>query len=374
MGLNRRHHRVHVVAVVLVLMVRMHSGIAFGISKETAHCLTKTSFNHANQRRSKDNDIMVCTESSSSSSLSLSSLSMTMENQDDSNSKSNSRQKISPWSEERRRYYDRSDSEDQQDRHYYLCVITETNACDSMENVEQTIRTLERALGTFNTHAIDLISIRVKPPLLSDGVISDQFQERIIHLATQIMTMKAKHQSHPLYNDYKVVINDALNLQAAMEAKIDGIHVKEKDAKQIPYIRSTLYQHLGKEIIVGTSAHSITSAVTNYQLYKPDYMFVGTCFLTQSHPEKNSCDLEGPTLPGLVKKAIRKETDGAHPIIFAIGGIESENCHHPVGYGSDGVAVIRSVMQASDPALAVKFMKEGMKTSIRSSIKNIQQD
>eukprot|EP00979_Chaetoceros_neogracilis_P004316 scaffold765_cov151-Chaetoceros_neogracile.AAC.15 len=88
----------------------------------------------------------------------------------------------------------------------------------------------------------------------------------------------------------------------------------------------------------------------------------------------NSCDLEGPTLPGLVNKASRKETDGAHPIIFAIGGIESENCHHPAGYGSDGVAVIRSVMQASDPALAVKFMKEGMKTSIRSSMKHMQQD
>jgi thiamine monophosphate synthase len=31
-----------------------------------------------------------------------------------------------------------------------------------------------------------------------------------------------------------VVINDALNLQAAMEVNIDGTHVKEKDAKQIP--------------------------------------------------------------------------------------------------------------------------------------------
>jgi hypothetical protein len=63
-----------------------------------------------------------------------------------------------------------------------------------------------------------------------------------------------------------------------MEVNIDGTHVKEKDVEQVPYIRSTLNQHLWKEIIVGTSAHSITSAVTNYQLYKPDYMFVETCF------------------------------------------------------------------------------------------------
>jgi hypothetical protein len=101
-----------------------------------------------------------------------------MENQDDSNSnsKSNSREKMSTWSEEKRRFYDRSDSEDQQDRQYYLCVITETNACDSMENVQQPIRTLERALGTFNTHSIDLISI------FSDGVISVQFQEKLYNL------------------------------------------------------------------------------------------------------------------------------------------------------------------------------------------------
>ena len=106
-------------------------------------------------------------------------------------------------------------------------------------------------------------------------------------------------------------------------------------------------------------------------------MFVGTCYLTQSHPEKNAIDLEGPALPGLVKEAIVQmdidsiddkddnddSADGhgaVAPIIFAIGGIERENCHEPVGNGSDGVAVIRSVMQASNPALAVKHIKEGM--------------
>jgi|AntRauTorckE5430_2_1112549.scaffolds.fasta_scaffold36834_1 hypothetical protein len=41
-----------------------------------------------------------------------------------------------------------------------------------------------------------------------------------------------------------MVVNDALNLQAAMEVNIDGTHVKEKDVEQVPYIRSTLNQHL----------------------------------------------------------------------------------------------------------------------------------
>lgn len=330
--------------------------MAFAISRRKGFfSLTKNTCGNTNWKGAKGHDIIPtcdCTKAS---------MALLATNQDSSNS----RVKSSPWSEVNRRL-DGNSSEKQHHGHCYLCVITDTNACDSTENVQNTIRTLELALGVCNLNSIDLISIRVTPPLSSDDVTCDQFQQRIVELATQLMTMKAKHQSHPLYNDYKVVINDALNLQAAMEANIDGIHVKERDVEQIPYIRSTLQKHLGKDIIVGTSAHSISSGVINYQLYKPDYMFVGTCYLTHSHPEKNACDLEGPTLPGLVKEAIRKETDGGQqPIIFAIGGIESENCHEPVGHGSDGVAVIRSVMQASDPALAVKFIKKGMMDSIR---------
>ena len=48
------------------------------------------------------------------------------------------------------------------------------------------------------------------------------------------------------------------------------------------------------------------------------------------------------------------------PIIFAIGGIEVENCFEPVNFGADGVAVIRSVMQASNPAEAVVNIKKSM--------------
>jgi hypothetical protein len=49
---------------------------------------------------------------------------------------------------------------------------------------------------------------------------------------------------------------------------------------------------------------------------------VGTYFLTQSHPEKNSCDFEGLTLPGLVEKKIRKETDEAHQLFLPLEELE----------------------------------------------------
>jgi thiamine monophosphate synthase len=111
---------------------------------------------------------------------------------------------------------------------------------------------------------------------------------------------------------------------------------------------------LGKGILVGTSAHSIESALDAALKYDPDYMLVGTCYETASHPEKEAAELEGPSLPGEVARAIRAVEIGALPIVFAIGGIDETNCDEPVlKFGADGVAVIRSVLQAPNPADAV---------------------
>ena len=49
------------------------------------------------------------------------------------------------------------------------------------------------------------------------------------------------------------------------------------------------------------------------------------------------------------------------PIVFAIGGIDADNCAEPVAsYGADGVATIRSVMTADEPEEEVKRMKLAM--------------
>jgi len=257
----------------------------------------------------------------------------------------------------------------------FLCIITETNACDTDSMAIQTSKTLQKALGDYNEHGIDLISIRVTHPTSTTALEKEKFQKRLVHLACNVMYMKKKHQSHPKYHDYKVVINDVINLEAAVEADVDGIHVKEKDVDQIPFIK----EHLRKEkmkkgnlekIIIGTSAHSIVAGISNYENFEPDYMFVGTCYLTQSHPEKNQDDLEGPLLPARVKNEIRlaannaDRDEGKTPIIFAIGGIEKSNCHEPVSMGADGVAVIRSVMQAPDPKQSTMDIKSEMRNAV----------
>jgi len=158
--------------------------------------------------------------------------------------------------------------------------------------------------------------------------------------------------------------------------------VKESKVSDIPEIRKLLQESKQKrkynsdsnvtgeskeepQVIIGTSAHSVDTALSTWKKYKPDYFFVGTCYLTKSHPEKNASDLEGPTLPGIVRRRLHDErkVEDSHnvPHVFAIGGIDDENCHEPVvKYGADGVAVIRAVMQSSEPRQTVLEMKEQM--------------
>jgi len=255
--------------------------------------------------------------------------------------------------------------------------------------VEETLKTLQNALGTYNAdHGIDLISIRVIPPLGDNdeddvGDDNSAFHRRLIELIREIMRIKKQQKLLSNYQDYKVVVND--HVEAAVIAQADGVHVKERHVKDIPLIRAKFEDYTSaniaedeerrtqeSSIIIGTSAHTIESAVENWKCYQPDYFFVGTCYLTQSHPEKDAAKLEGPTLPGLVKRCLLNETGSGvegrttairPPVIFAIGGIESSNCHEPVKYGADGVAVIRSVMQASNPADVVQRIKSVMNES-----------
>ena len=227
-----------------------------------------------------------------------------------------------------------------------LALITETDSCDNDLRLEESFTSIEKAVSTGG---VDLISIRVT----SDN------NDNIIKLAKKCMSLKTTHPN------LKVVIND--NIEAAYKANVDGIHVKEKDVSKIPEIRQLFND---RNTLIGTSAHSINSALSTWRLYHPDYFFVGTCYLTQSHPEKTDVDqLEGPQLPGLIRKAIHeefrtgqsKENSHAPPIVFAIGGINQHNCWEPVSkFGADGVATIRAVLQASDPANVTMIMKKNM--------------
>ena len=205
---------------------------------------------------------------------------------------------------------------------------------------------------------------------------------------------------------FKVVCSSDL-VSVAVNARANGVHVKEHHLDQLPDI----IRRFEYPIVIGTSTHSVESALRSYfgnddvndiivedegtptakiARPKPHYYFVGTCYLTASHPEKTlQSQLEGPELPGRVKRALLENLESKQqqatisskttteeenckdvspmaalplklPRIMAIGGIDETNCHEPVVLGADGVAVIRAVLQADHPIERVEEMQSSM--------------
>jgi len=270
----------------------------------------------------------------------------------------------------------------------FLAIITETDAVSSSIRMEQTFDALSKAMSSGY---VDLISIRClkESDDDTDDVEGLSFQGRVVALTKRIISHRneLRMQSLQFYNDSldtskqvekrlpQIVIND--NIEAVLASGADGIHVKERNKKDIPKIRELFERQGSSEAfnIIGTSCHSIQSAkeildlkVSNDKVTKAssivDYLFVGTCYMTKSHPEKTKeDDLEGPTLPGLVRETLYRDGNDKIiiPKIFAIGGISEGNCWEPVHLGADGVAMIRSVMQADDPEYATRNMHKAMK-------------
>ena len=203
--------------------------------------------------------------------------------------------------------------------------------------------------AAVSTQLVSLVSIRIAK---TDTIASqEEMEARVKELTRRILQLKETNTFHLVVSSDWVTTVDA--------SSGVGVHVKEGQRTMIQGIR----ERLGKSVLIGTSAHSIESAVDAVALHTPDYLFVGTCYETESHPEKGAAQLEGPSLPGQVAESIRMKF-GVAPIVLAIGGIDETNCWEPVGkYGADGVALIRAVLQASDPADAVRKIHRTMQAS-----------
>ena len=220
-----------------------------------------------------------------------------------------------------------------------LAVITEPDACATDERTSQTLSSLRQAL---TVPGIDLISIRVT---------RDCCPDRVVNLIQELMSL-VQQTSNNNNNTTKVVVTSDW-MDAAVAAGAHGIHVKQAHQSKIPDIR---HQFAPQIPLIGTSVHSVEAAIDAVQRYQPDYLLVGTCYPTETHPEKSKADLEGPELPGKVAKAI-----GSVCPVLAIGGINTKNCAEPIVFGASGVATIRAIMQAKDPATIVQDMVNTMK-------------
>ena len=228
----------------------------------------------------------------------------------------------------------------------YLAVITEPDACDNPKRVNETLTAISSAVST---NKVALISVRVAQP---KNVSRHEFEKRVVNLTRRLVAMSSQHL-------FQVVVTSDW-VDAAIQSCAHGIHVKERHQPLIPEIRM---QFAPRVALIGTSAHSVSSARNANLSYQPNYFFVGTCYPTESHPEK--VKLEGPALPGNVCRALeqqqQQQQQGDRPVVFAIGGINEETCAEPVlEYGADGVAAIRSVLQSPNPGMTVETIHQNM--------------
>ncbi|KAH9096754.1 hypothetical protein LEN26_017382 [Aphanomyces euteiches] len=127
---------------------------------------------------------------------------------------------------------------------------------------------------------------------------------------------------------------------------MDGVHYPERD---LVHLKKQL-RH-GEPAMFGVSVHSTKSAVAAMAV-GATYMQVGTMFPTASHPEKSK--VEGPSLMSEIRHLL------PHAQLVGVGGIDESNCTEVLRAGANGVAVIRTILQAEDPRQAAQRLRQAL--------------
>ncbi len=142
-------------------------------------------------------------------------------------------------------------------------------------------------------------------------------------------------------SDTLFIIND--NVEIAREVDADGVHLGQDDMP-LPEARAA-WPAPGK--VFGLSTHNAEQARCA-ELVAPDYIGVGPIYAT---PTK---DIPDPTV-GL--ENLRRITTASPLTTVAIGGIDIANLREVLAAGATNFAVVRAVMQSTDPAVAIKELQ-----------------
>ena len=183
---------------------------------------------------------------------------------------------------------------------------------------------------------------------LKGGIAIVQYREKQADDQTRL---HIAHQMKALCHQYGAlfIVNDRVDIAAASEA--DGVHLGQQDLPM-----EAARKILGKGIIVGRST-------TNPQELQraldegADYIGVGPVH-------------ETPTKPGKAASGndyVRYAAAHATMPWFTIGGLNADNLGPTLAAGATRVAVVRALMEASDPrAIARSLVEQTQQQSIRT--------
>lgn len=165
---------------------------------------------------------------------------------------------------------------------------------------------------------VDIVQLRAK----------DASDEDLVHAAEQFRRACDKHGALFILNDRPELVE---------RCGADGVHVGQDD---MPLVEAR--RLVGDDRLVGLSA-TRAEELTN----DADYVGVGAIFGTPTKPESKPGGLE----------LVRAARDTLHVPWFAIGGIDVSNVEEVVANGAPGVAVVRAVRDAHDPAAAAREIR-----------------
>lgn len=144
-----------------------------------------------------------------------------------------------------------------------------------------------------------------------------------------------------LYNsDVAFIINDYVDL--AVKIGADGVHIGQQDISP-----AKAREMIGEAAILGLTAYRPEHfAVLDSSVV--DYVGTGPFYATKTKPDKPVLGADGFVALARISPV---------PMV-GIGGITTQNAMQVMQAGADGVAMMRSVSEADDPAAAAKLFWE----------------
>jgi thiamine-phosphate pyrophosphorylase len=199
-----------------------------------------------------------------------------------------------------------------------LCLVTDRSVTDG-DLAELVDRAAQAVQG-----GVDLVQLREK----------DLPAGELLGLAASLMDA--------ISGRARLIINGRADL--ALAAGAQGVQLGE-DGPPVSAARKTL----GDRALIGRSVHS-ESAASQAVADGANFLIVGTMFASRSHPSEEPAGTE------LMRQISR---NSGLPLI-GIGGITPENAPEVIQAGGSGVAVITSILAASDPEATAKRLREAI--------------
>jgi thiamine-phosphate pyrophosphorylase len=138
-----------------------------------------------------------------------------------------------------------------------------------------------------------------------------------------------------------LIVND--NLEAAVEAGADGVHLGPNDMS----IKTARLAAAGRPLIIGASVGAVDTARVA-EADGADYLGVGPVYPTSSKSD---------TRPVIGLARLKEICEAVKIPVFAIGGINMDRLPGVLAAGAAGAAVISAVSAAESPGQIVTAMK-----------------